>query len=256
MSSFFQKYLTSAIIIISTTAFSAAFADNNTATTTKPAAPTTDQRVAKLEQQVSDLEQENKQITGQLSELSRDLDLLNQQQRDFYQDLNQRIQHISNLTNGSTNGDTSDIPNVLATPKTKTNTNADDLQAKEQATYQAAFNLLIQKQMDDAKTAFLAYLNDYPNGQYVADTHYWLGEIYGQEDDSVHAITEFQTVVQQFPTSIKVADAELKLANLLAKTGHSMDAVNYYQQVIKDHPNSTAAQLAAVQLHQVTPAAT
>ena len=254
MLSSFRKQLIHIIIVISAVISYTAFADTGTTPASTPA-PTTDLRVTKLEQQVSDLEQQNKQITGQLSELSRDLDLLNQQQRDFYQDLNQRIQHVSNLANGSTNGDATDIPNVLATAKTKTTAAGDDLQAKEQATYQAAFDLFIQKQLDDAKTAFLAYLNDYPNGQYVADTHYWLGEIYGQQEDAVHAITEFQTVVQQFPTSIKVADAELKLANFLVKTGHNMDAINDYQKVIKDHPNSTAAQLAAVQLRQITPAA-
>src|SRR3989344_181988 len=64
---------------------------------------TTEQRLTRLEnqlnnltkmnlpQQLSDVQQELQKLSGQLQEQQRDLKTLNDQQRSFYQDLNQRI---------------------------------------------------------------------------------------------------------------------------------------------------------------------
>ena len=75
---------------------------------------TQEQRLARLEQQVTNLinsgqaqkvtslQEQMQALMGQLEVVQHDLKQLNQQQRGFYQDLDQRINHLQTLTSGNT----------------------------------------------------------------------------------------------------------------------------------------------------------
>ncbi|MBI1524869.1 tol-pal system protein YbgF, partial [Escherichia coli] len=49
--------------------------------------------------------------------------------------------------------------------------------AKEKLYYDAAFDLIKQKDFDKASQAFNAFLRKYPNSQYAGNAQYWLGEV-------------------------------------------------------------------------------
>lgn len=200
-----------------------------------------------LPQQISDLQQALAQLRGQLQVQARDLKLLNNQQRSFYQDLNQRIEQLKNLNSGggsNNSGNTKSNSNA-------TNQTSNNIHMKDASAYQAAFNLLVQKHYDKSQAAFQGYLNDYPNGQYVSNGHYWLGEIYLVQQHNKQAAQEFQTVITKFPKSPKLADAKLKLAIIHANAGKIAQARRELMQLKKEHPGSTAAQLAGIRLQQL-----
>ena len=172
---------------------------------------TYNQRIARLEQQMNnfistnvsqqimDLQQQLAQTRGQIQEQQRDLQLLNNQLRSFYNDLNQRIIQLKNLN--------SDI--LYDNPSSqKTNRNSffnnGNIQLKDFTTYQTALNFFARKQYDRAEISFRNYLNDYPNGNYIANAHYWLGEIYLKQNNRKKAALEFQTIKDKFPKFEKV----------------------------------------------------
>ena len=223
-------------------------------------AMTMGQRVARLEQQmqnltnmnlpqqIANMQQELQQLQGQLQVQAHDLKLLNQQQRSFYSDLNQRITQLSNLSGSSSNNSTASSAVSQATKNTMKSTS---IQIQESNAYQAAFGLLMKKQYSKAQAGFTAYLADYPNGQFQANAHYWLGEIYTFQKNWSQAASEFQTVIKQFPKSNKVADAKLKLAVVHVRQGKIAQATKELNQIQKQHPGSTAAQLASIQLQEL-----
>jgi len=231
-----------------------------------PAAPTVDNsslplndRVARVEQQqqnlvamnlpqqISDLQQQVAQLRGQLQVQAHDLQLLNQQQRTFYQDLDGRIKQLSNLSSASS---TSSVP-TKASNSDVMNANPASIQLKENAAFQAGIDSLTKKKYPQAINQFKAYLSDYPNGQYAANATYWLGDIYFTQNNNKQAAQQFTTLIKTYPTSSKVPDAKLKLAIIHANSGNVAQAKIEFQAIIKDHPNSTAAQLANIRLQQL-----
>lgn len=213
-----------------------------------------DQRVQRLEKQVTNmanmnlpqqitlLQQQVAQLRGQLEVQGHDLELANKQLRSFYQDLNTRINQMNNLNSGNS----SNSPPGAQALKTPTSVELQDANA-----YQVAFNQLVNHQLDKAKQSFDGYLNQYPNGKYVADAHYWLGELYLTGKAYKNANAEFETVLNKYPTSSKVSDAKLKIAIIHASLGKVEQAKNELQLIKKTHPDSTAAQLANIRLQQL-----
>ncbi len=200
-----------------------------------------------LPSQITQLQQQIAQLRGQLEVQGHDLQLINKQLRNFYKDLDNRISQLSNLNaaNNNTAGvsNTKIDNNVMKAPTS--------VQLQDANAYQLAFSMLTNHQFDKAKQSFSAYLNQYPNGKYVADAHYWLGEIYLTKKDYKNANTEFQTVISKYSSSSKVSDAKLKIAIIHANTGKIDQAKTELNSIKKSHPDSTAAQLANIRLQQI-----
>ena len=190
-----------------------------------------------LPQQVADMQQQIQQLTGLLEEEQHEIAALKEQQKVYYKDLDARI------TQGSSQSDTS-MTSVAAG-----NSNAQTM--TDVAEYQRASQYLSNKQYDQARSAYQQYLTDYPKGQFVANAHYWLGELNLLKKNNAAALSEFSTVVKQYPSSSKRPDAEYKIASIQMNTGHVADAKQGFQAIQKHYPKSTAAQLAAIQLKKI-----
>ena len=259
-----------------------------------PLSMTMEQRVVRLEQQVtnltkmnlpqqiSDLQQQVQQLNGQLQVQAHDLKMLNKQQSSFYKDLDQRITQISNLSNGGSSVTTggnqtggaglSNSPgqngsaagtttqpsgvksvgsNSSSALQTKMNMAVSSTKAADAHAYQAAFKLLAAKQFDASIAAFKRYIDHFPNGRYIANAHYWLGDMYLQQHKVQLAKNEFHTVISQFAYSNKVADATLKLGMVAKQMGEMAKAKQYFRRVKVRYPGSTAAQLSSVYLQQL-----
>lgn len=193
-----------------------------------------------LPQQISDLQQQLQQINGQLTKQAHDLQVLSDQQRNFYQDLNQRITRLSQSSPA--------ISTAQASKPTGSTSVASNPDAQS---YQNAFALLAKKQYDPAKRAFWRYLSQYKKGYYAASAHYWLGEIHLMEKKIDLAAEQFNIVINQFSKSAKVAEAKLKLAIIHAAQGKGSQARSELRKIKQQYPGSTAAQLASLQLQQM-----
>jgi tol-pal system protein YbgF len=199
-----------------------------------------------LPQQIAELQEQVAQLRGQLQVQAHDLKILNNQQTTFYKDLDDRIKQLQNLnSNDSGDNGSNKVDNNTAT------TNTSSIQLKDSTAYQTAFDLVTKHQYVRAKAAFQNYMNNYPNGDYVANAHYWLGEIYCKNKDKTKAEAEFTTIVTKYPKAHKVPDAKLKLAIIHSGQGKVKQAKQELQAIIKDHPKSTAAQLANIRLQQM-----
>lgn len=123
--------------------------------------------------------------------------------------------------------------------------------AEEQQIYQTAYNFIKAKQYNDAVKALQSMLKKYPSGQFAANAHYWLGELYGLMDKQDQALREFSTVVNNFPNSPRVSDAQLKLGLIFAAQSQWPDAKKAFKAVINHYPGTASARLASEQIKQL-----
>lgn len=119
-------------------------------------------------------------------------------------------------------------------------------EGNELASYSAAYDLLKEKRIDDAIAAFRAHLEQYPRGDYAANAHYWLGEIYLLQNDLASAETSFARVVNDFASDRKVPDALFKLGRVYHLQGKNDKAREAMTRVAAT--NSSAAALARAYL--------
>jgi tol-pal system protein YbgF len=218
-----------------------------------------------MPQQISDLQEKVQQLNGQLQVQSHDLKLLNQQQRSFYKDLDDRINQLSNLSNSNgmghsdkvlsdSKGPTTQQPAIkhkTTQPHSTVHPSSQSLPSNDVKTYQSAFSLLSKKQYLGAKQGMQSYIDKHPSGKYAANAHYWLGEINMHQDQKNDAINAFNTVIREFPKSNKVPDALLKLGMLDQQAGNRSQALSFFHQLKKQYPSSTAAQLANIYIQQL-----
>jgi tol-pal system protein YbgF len=209
---------------------------------------------AALIERVHTLQKELQELRGQLETQAHDLKLLQQQQLTFYKDLDSRLsanggklpkkQLNTSAPNIAKNTTTAAVIPVVA-PASKTNP------ADEQISYLAAYELVKNKQYDNAIVAMQTFTQKYPQSGYSANAEYWLGELFMVKKNYPKAIEHFETVLQKFPSSSKSAASMLKVGYAYAASGNNQEAKKRLQQVVKTYPGTPTAQLANLKLETI-----
>ena len=235
---------------------------------------------------IQGLQQDIQELRGQLEVQSHELKLLQDQQLSFYKDLDARLHGSQIQANNSLPttknqptveasiekpattskkaistpvmpelATTNITPTAVVTPTTNSTqpvqtsaSSANANPADEQISYLAAYELVKNKQFDEAITAMQNFTTKYPNGGYTANAQYWLGELYLVKKNYNEAITHFDVVLQQFPSSSKYSASLLKKGYALADSGRTDDAKARLQEVMKKYPDTNASELAHLKL--------
>lgn len=116
-----------------------------------------------------------------------------------------------------------------------------DLRADREQ-YEAAYDLLRRRRMDESAQAFQAYVDQYPQGRFVANAYYWLGEIYLLQNKLDDAEQAFVTVKDNFSGDQKAEDAAYKLGRVYHLQGEDTQAKAVLESVAAGTSNT--AQLA------------
>lgn len=179
--------------------------------------------------QIEALQNELRELRGQVETLRYDLDGVRQRQRDVYLDLDRRLQALE-----SGNGGTSQAA------------------GNDRDAYQAAFALLREARYGEAKEAFAAFIENYPDSSLVPNAWYWLGEVNYVNKDFKTAVGQFRKVVEQFPQSGKAPDAWLKLGYCHYELEQWDKAREALEAVAQRYPENPAAGLANERLQRMT----
>ena len=186
------------------------------------------------------LQNEVRELRGMVEQLSYELQRVKQRQMDDYLDIDRRL---SGLTSGAASapapatGDTQTqvepadtvVPliepagvAVAKTIPTVVERVEEPLVNSEEIAenYAQASNLLLKKRdFNGAVLAFKQHITDYPASPYIANAHYWLGEIYLLQGQDELARQAFTMVVEQYSTHGKAQDANFKLGKIYHQLG-------------------------------------
>ena len=200
------------------------------------------------------LREEVRELRGAAEALQYEAEGAATRQRDQYLDLDQRLQSMERRTRGS-----DALP--LGSPATGLPAagvmgaagaaGAAVSGAGEQASYQAALELLRQGRYPQAEAGFKQYLADFPDGDLADNAQYWLAETYYVNREFETALAAFNQVLEQYPNSRKTPDAMLKAGFCKAELGRTDEARATLEGVVEQYPDSTAARLASQRLDRL-----
>ncbi|MGV6808200.1 MAG: YbgF trimerization domain-containing protein, partial [bacterium] len=145
------------------------------------------------------LQQEVMELRGLVEQLSHQVRELRERQEADYLDLDRRIsataqpqgsaQHSTPAPISPSVDAGATVPTPPATTASTAPSAAVTSPGDEVADYSAAYGLLKQGKFEESKAALRGFIERYPNGDYAANAHYWLGEIYLLDNDLNEAVS-------------------------------------------------------------------
>ena len=211
---------------------------------------------------VEQLQGEVRDLRGKIELQNHELTQLNARQRELYLDVDGRLRRFEQgdvaaapAAPGSApppaaSAGAAPAPAAPAAPAPEPAAPAVD-PLKEQADYQAAFNLLKEARYDEAAKALTAFMSNYPQGSYSDNAQYWLGESYYVTRKFPQSLTEFQQLIKRYPSSQKYTHALLKIGYIEDELGNRDEAMRVLEDLVKRFPSSAAAGLAKKRLERL-----
>jgi tol-pal system protein YbgF len=195
------------------------------------------------------LQQEVMELRGQVENLTFQLQRMRSTQEDRYLELDKRFQSLQtnpvSTTSIETNSESIDAIPVDQAPVAAVGQD-------EKTRYETSLELIRNRQYDLAITQLQALISQYPDGDYTANSYYWLGEVYAAkpEPDYEGAREALAQVITFFPEHRKVPDAAFKLGKVYNLMGDCGRATNILTQVIETQKGTSVAKLAESYLRE------
>ncbi|WP_083700100.1 tol-pal system protein YbgF [Acidihalobacter ferrooxydans] len=235
------------------------------------------QALVQFSLQLSNLQQQIRELRGKNQVLQHEIDTLRNRQRQLYMSTDQRLQALEAAAGGSGNSvvmpmsntsNSGGVPGVaipasgttgngaasVAPSTTASNQSATVSAAyngKDLTAYQQAFDLLKNSHYQSAISAFKTFEKKYPQSPYVANAEYWTGEALYVETQYSQALAQFQKVVNNYPQSNKVSASLLKVGYCQYELKQWAAARKTLETVVSQYPGTTSARLAADRLSRM-----
>jgi len=228
--------------------------------------------LAEIMLRIDRLQQEMRELRGEVEVQTHAMETLKKRQRDLYLDIDQRLsqQLGSSPPAGAPAGRGADLPAAAprkpiaapsasparaetGTPRERTALPA--LRAAnpagEEKAYQGAFDLLKQGRYKESIAAFRRFLEKYPAGNYSDNAQYWLGEASYVSRDFDTALVEFEKVITMHPYSPKVPGAMLKTGFIYYEQQKWAQARDRLTELSQRYPAATESRLALKRLERM-----
>lgn len=198
---------------------------------------------SELYYQLQVLQQEVQGLRGLVEEQAHQLQQLKQQRMDDYMDLDRRISELSQAGGRSSDSSASRNANGASTdrPARDRTPASNNTQSGEFASYSAAVDLATKRQeFDSAIAALNKHLEEYPQGDYAPNAHYWLGQIYFVQGNMEEAKQAFSRVVNTYSSHNKAPEARYKLGQVYFRLGEKARAKTLLDEVANGNSDSAA----------------
>jgi len=211
------------------------------------------------------IEQEMRQMRGDVEVLTNELAGIKRRQRELYLDMDRRLREVElgavraivipPQGNGSVKPPVRTGSKPLKRPqqtaKAGKPTKAAAPGKKEKIAYRTAFNLLKEGRYAQSISAFEKFMKSYPSSSYADNAQYWLGEANYVSRKYQSALREFKRVIEGYPDSPKIGDAMLKLGFTYYELKQYDKSRKILEQVVKRFPKSTVSRLAQTRLNRM-----
>jgi tol-pal system protein YbgF len=182
-------------------------------------------RLDQLNQQVATLRGQNEDLANQVS-------MLQNQQKDYYADLDGRLKKLE--------------------PQQQTIDGTQGLvQPGETDSFNAALQQFRNGDFKGSAAAFKDFISKYPQSPYQPTAQYWLGNALYAQRDYKGSNTVLQNVVKNYPTNPRAPEALLAIANNQIEQGQKTAARKTLEQITSQYGSSDVAQAAQSKLGQL-----
>lgn len=193
-----------------------------------------------LQQQLNELQEEVSELRGISETHSHKLEQIVDRQRELYLEIERRLSAVQTVQQPVT---------VETTPDVELQAESYGGTLSENEAYDQAVNLILkERRYDDAIPEFQTFIKTFPDSIYIANAHYWLGQLLFNKAKYDEAKSHFEKVIRFYPDSNKRSDALLKQGTVYQKLNNNSEAKKLFEQVISEYPESNAAGLAKSRL--------
>ena len=88
----------------------------------------------------------------------------------------------------------------------------------------------------------------FPEGNFIGDALFWLGEIYFLQENYIDSSDSFNELISTYEKHNRIPDANFKLGMISLRSEDSNKAKEYFNYLINNYPDSGAGILAAEEL--------
>lgn len=216
----------------------------------------------RLQQQLDTMQGEIDELRGAVEVHTNQLEKVLQRQRELYLEIDKRVEALKQAAGQSQSGssDSASATRQGSASQSPAQSQQRDSQSgqssqsagsgqSESDAYDNAVNLILKsREYDKAIPAFQSFIQQFPDSQYAANAHYWLGQLLFNKQKWADAKEQFNVVANRFTDSSKRAEALLKLGIIEQRQGNNGQAKSFFNQVIADYPNSSARKLAEARM--------
>ena len=193
------------------------------------------QVLLKLHSEIEALKLELNKLHGQIEILTNENAQMLKRQKDFYVDLDNRLQQLEKAGIPAT-------PAVESSPSTMSSAPATtSASPAENQAYEAAYSHFKAGDYQGSIVRFRSFIKNYPKSDLVPGAHYWTGNAYYALRDFKSAIFVQKKLVSTFPDSAKSPDALLNVASSQHEMNRLADARKTLEELINQYPASDAA---------------
>ncbi len=222
----------------------AASGTSNTVTYRPPIEEVDDRSPMENQYQMQLLQQEVMELRGVVEELSFELERIKTTQDDRYLELDARLQQVLKAATAEP------PPTQVVTPNVIPGDGGPLMD--EKTSYDTALQLIRNRQYELAITQLESVIARFPDGDYAANSYYWLGEVYAAKPtpDYEKARQALAQVITFFPDHRKVPDAAFKLGKVYHLLGDCERATELLNQVIQQNEGKSVSKLADTYLRE------
>lgn len=214
--------------------------------------------LAELSNRQERLQRELSQLIGEMESLERKIDEVNRQQRNLFEDLDDRVLELEQSgAAGGTSPEVPDTPGLDAAVEDDEALTEDEAAAEAESDtsdaaeiYSRAFDKLRDGDYAAAGQGFQEIVDDHGDSDYADNARYWLAETHYVVREFDEAMEHFQTLIDT-PDSSKHADAMLKAGYIHYEREEWSEARELLESVRDEYPDSTVASLAGNRLEQM-----
>ena len=204
--------------------------------------------------QIEQLRQETQALRGLMEELSYQLGQMSSDQKTRYLDLDQRLGELVRIQKqavaaGPAQGST--IASYPSQGATAVSPAPMTPEVSDQDAYNSAFQLIRERQFEEALAALESFIEAYPSSDLVLDARFWRGQVFDVLGRDEEAIEAFKSITLVAPEYRRILQVKVKLGKLLLKNQDVMDGRKILQEVITQAPESVEAGLASRELEKI-----
>jgi tol-pal system protein YbgF len=216
-------------------------------------------RTARIEDQVSGLERQNREMGTMVTQINRLLQEEVELARAGRAGNEERLREIQRLLqvlatrvdeSGEQYRELKDAVHYGRASR-DTTAGAGGAAVSPRALYDAAYQDLNRGSHGLAIMGFQEVLAKFPSSELADNAQYWIGESYYAQKDFKQALQEFQKTVASYPQGDKVAAALLKSALCQQQLGDKKSARATLEGLIQRFPNTEEARLAGTKLQEL-----
>jgi tol-pal system protein YbgF len=227
---------------------------------------TTSQSLIEQSRQIDQLNREVAELRGQVEVLVNQVTELDKRQKDFYLDLDNRLQAVE-VSKGKPvpkpvaalapvdakpiekSDAKSELPKTDSKPEVKAESKpASDDPAAALKAYEAALGLFKAGKYKDSAAAFDKFGKNFADSEQAPAAQFWLGNSYYALGDCKQVISSQQKLLAKWPKSSRAPDAMANIANCQAELGQKAESQKTLKDLVARYPESKAAGAAKQQL--------